>query len=459
MHRTIGLCFIVVALFAGVWPTPSARAPTLPQDDPSGSAIRQVSGEGATSTVPHLVKFADSLKDQAGKPITGPVTLIFSFYELQEGGSPLWSETQAARADEEGHYAVLLGASQPDGVPVDLFASGRARWLGVEPQVPGMAELPRVLMVSTPYALKAADAETLGGKPASAFVTVDTAAATSGGNQPGAVAASASQGAHNGQSKTQSNGPMSSIGGSGNAGFIPIWKDSTDLGNSGISQSGSNIFMGNQLASESLQVWGPVAASTSSTNGIAVTGKSTANSSWGVEGTSAGINSTGVYGFSSGPSSTGVGGNTQWVSSGTPSAVYGYTTLGWGVRGVAAGSNSIGVYGNGKSYGVEGFSALGSGVLGLTTQGWGVIGNATGSGTGIVASNNTFNSATLFSYNSAGSGALSLFAGNPSATLGCSISYSGDFYCTGSKSAMVALDDGRKVALYAVESPENWFED
>jgi hypothetical protein len=31
--------------------------------------------------------------------------------------------------------------------------------------------------------------------------------------------------------------------------------------------------------------------------------------------------------------------------------------------------------------------------------------------------------------------------------------------CTGSKSAVVPLDDGRQVALYAVESPENWFED
>jgi hypothetical protein len=37
---------------------------------------------------------------------------------------------------------------------------------------------------------------------------------------------------------------------------------------------------------------------------------------------------------------------------------------------------------------------------------------------------------------------------------------SGDLFCTGSKSAVVPVDGGaRKVALYAVESPENWFED
>lgn len=43
-----------------------------------------------------------------------------------------------------------------------------ARWLGV--QVEGRPEESRILLVAVPYALKAADADTLGGKPASAFV-------------------------------------------------------------------------------------------------------------------------------------------------------------------------------------------------------------------------------------------------------------------------------------------------
>ncbi len=42
----------------------------------------------------------------------------------------------------------------------------------------------------------------------------------------------------------------------------------------------------------------------------------------------------------------------------------------------------------------------------------------------------------------------------------CLIRTEGDFFCTGSKSAVVTVDGGsREVALYAVESPENWFED
>lgn len=42
----------------------------------------------------------------------------------------------------------------------------------------------------------------------------------------------------------------------------------------------------------------------------------------------------------------------------------------------------------------------------------------------------------------------------------CSIDGKGDLACTGTASPIVPVDNGsRKVALYAVESPENWFED
>ena len=97
------------------------------------------------------------------------VTLTFSLYALQQGGSPLWSETQSASLDTQGNYVVLLGATQPAGLPQDLFSSGQALWLGVQPQLSAVGELPRVLLVAVPYALKASDSDTLGGKPASAY--------------------------------------------------------------------------------------------------------------------------------------------------------------------------------------------------------------------------------------------------------------------------------------------------
>jgi hypothetical protein len=41
----------------------------------------------------------------------------------------------------------------------------------------------------------------------------------------------------------------------------------------------------------------------------------------------------------------------------------------------------------------------------------------------------------------------------------CTITAQGSLFCDGSKSAVVPVKDGRRVALYAVEAPENWFED
>jgi hypothetical protein len=118
---------------------------------------------------PRLVRFNGVVRDAHGQPVAGAMTtLTFAVYREAEGGAPVWVESQVVSLDAAGRYAVLLGAMQPDGLPADLFASGEARWLGI--QAAGQAESPRVLMVSVPYALKAGDADTVGGLPASAFV-------------------------------------------------------------------------------------------------------------------------------------------------------------------------------------------------------------------------------------------------------------------------------------------------
>src|SRR5208282_2449457 len=123
--------------------------------------------QDSNSIVPRLVRFSGSLSGTNGKPLSSIVGVTFSLYKDSDGGAPLWVETQNVQPDSKGHYSVLLGSTKSDGVSSDLFASGEARWLGVQPQ--GQAEQARVLMVSVPYALKAVDADTLGGMPASAF--------------------------------------------------------------------------------------------------------------------------------------------------------------------------------------------------------------------------------------------------------------------------------------------------
>jgi hypothetical protein len=185
-----------------------------------------------TSVVPRLINFSGVLKEVSGKPVTGPTTVTLSLYADQEGGAPLWVETQTVQADDQGHYSVLLGATLPSGVPLDLFTSGKAQWLGVQPQLPGAIEQARVLLVGMPYALKASDSDTLGGLPASAFMQVTAAA-------PSAAAPSAAQAANTTAASTgDPNNPLALTGG-GTTNFIPLWTSSSNLGSSILFQSGS----------------------------------------------------------------------------------------------------------------------------------------------------------------------------------------------------------------------------
>jgi hypothetical protein len=107
------------------------------------------------------VNFTGKAADVQGKPISGIAGVTLAIYKEQYEGAPLWLETQNVQADARGNYTVQLGATKPDGLPLDLFSSGDARWLGVT--LNGGQEQPRVLLLSVPYALKAADAETIGG--------------------------------------------------------------------------------------------------------------------------------------------------------------------------------------------------------------------------------------------------------------------------------------------------------
>jgi hypothetical protein len=196
-------------------------------------------------------------KDAKGTPVTGAADVTFSLYTFQEGGSPLWVETQKLQLDEQGHYTVLLGATQPEGLPLDLFTSGQAQWLGVQPELPGAPEQLRVLLVGMPYALKAADADTLGGLPASAFAL---AAAAGSSSSSSAAAPSATQTQLSDAPETSV--PLSStITGSGTANTLAMFTAGSTIGNSLITQSG-----GAAVIAEALEV--PALGTATSSSGF-----------------------------------------------------------------------------------------------------------------------------------------------------------------------------------------------
>ena len=142
--------------------------------------------QASVTTVPNLVRYGGTLRDAQGAPLSSStVGATFAIYKQQDGGAPVWMETQTVTSDASGNYSVLLGATTTAGLPADLFSEQEQRWLGV--QVEGQAEQPRVLLVSVPYAFKAHEAETLGGLPASAFVEAASSQSSSGSTTGTAV--------------------------------------------------------------------------------------------------------------------------------------------------------------------------------------------------------------------------------------------------------------------------------
>jgi hypothetical protein len=147
-------------------------------------------GDACKEGVPRFVKFNGILKNV---PVYqgGIVAIRFVIYGDATGGTPLWQEVQNTALDSQGHYEVMLGIAS-EGIPMELFTSGEPRWLSVQALLPGAEEQSRVLLVSVPYALKAADAQTLGGLPPSAFMKAAPTTAvlgTSGSNAAPTAAA------------------------------------------------------------------------------------------------------------------------------------------------------------------------------------------------------------------------------------------------------------------------------
>jgi hypothetical protein len=183
--------------------------------------------------VPRLMKFSGKAMDDLGKPISGVAGVTLSIYKDQYEGKPLWMETQNIQADKAGNYTTTIGATKAEGLPLDLFSSGEARWLGV--RINGGEEPARTLLLSVPYALKAADAETLGGKPASAFMVAPVAG---------------------GKGKATPSNPNPDLGGAGTTNHLARWKNSTQLENSVVIQNGNNIGIGTSSPATKLDVAG-----------------------------------------------------------------------------------------------------------------------------------------------------------------------------------------------------------
>jgi hypothetical protein len=180
-------------------------------------------------SVPRVIRLSGTVNNAVGQARTVGATL--AIYKDEQGGAALWQEVQNVTLDASGHYFVLLGSSSSEGLPLELFASGEARWLEV--QVQGESEQARVLLVSVPYALKAADAEMLGGKPASAFAT----------NEPGVSGFSSASVQRSSVNGVTAASTVTTSGGNPNS-LAKFDASGTNLVSSAVNESNGNLGIG-----------------------------------------------------------------------------------------------------------------------------------------------------------------------------------------------------------------------
>jgi Chaperone of endosialidase len=180
-----------------------------------------------TISQPRLISISGTFQPANGQAPAGTHAVTLAIYTDEIGGSPVWQETQSVATDAEGRYTLLLGATQADGVPLEAFVSGEAKWLGIAFQ--GEVEGPRVRITSVPYALHAADAATLGGQPASAYLLNPAAKRDATGSASATAAAG----------ETIVN-PLSVFPGSTGA-LAKYLNNADDLGPAAISELGSRV--------------------------------------------------------------------------------------------------------------------------------------------------------------------------------------------------------------------------
>ncbi len=212
---------IVVALSAGAVSAQSTPSPT-------------------PEPVPRLVTISGVFRPADGRPAGRFETVTLSLYVEKEGGTPVWQERQTIALDAQGRYSLVLGANSAGGIPPAVFGDPAAHWIGILFERPGEVEGPRSLLTSTPYAIRAADADTLGGLPASAYLLAPS------GDHPKDTKAAAAAGVGKDVS--------ANVVLPGTTNFLAKYANSADIGASGVFETAGAVGIGTTTPLDRLHV-------------------------------------------------------------------------------------------------------------------------------------------------------------------------------------------------------------
>jgi hypothetical protein len=503
MNR-IGRTLVVVgAILAALTPTALARIQPQEGDSPqvdTAPTVVSYQGRVTVSGVPHngtgYFKFA--VVDSNGT----------ASYWSNDGSSIGGSEpvNDVALSMSGGLFNVLLGDTSLPGMSQPLPAAAFSApnrylrvWFATAAGGPYTQLAPDRRVGATPYAL---NAETLDGQDASAFAPAahDHFGQTwSGNSTTGLTVNNAGSGGLNASGTTYGvTGLADSTLGYGVYGYATatdgftygvIGENLATTGGGvngwagagsgsvhgvlGESQSTAGTGVGGYAHAGSGTTYGVYGWSASS-NGYGVYGSALSTGVYGSAGAASGY-TFGVWGQSASTDGRGVVGYATTTSSGFPIGVHGrsdspsgYGVLGEvtatsgttnGVQGTSYSPAGRGVYGeatatSGTNYGVYGLSQ--------STAGYGVYGYASdtsGSNVGVFGQSESTNGRGVYGLAGGPTGVTVGVIGLASSTSGYGVYSIGNFGATGTKAAIVETQDYGWRHLYAMESPDNWFED
>jgi hypothetical protein len=251
--QTSGMSSAFLFLLASLIALTISMQAQSPQETATSNASNSNSSQ--IESVPKLIRFSSVGRDATGQLGSGSALLTFSLFSSAQDGKAVWSEEQQLVLDGQGHYTALIGKKNPQGLLDSLLSSNQGLWLEVS--VNGVVQIPRTLLVSVPYALKAADADTLGGKPVSAFLLADsngTVRQESSKAQPDASLA------------------VDNGGVNGTVNFLTKWTSGTNIGNSQVFDDGNNVGISNTNPQDKLHVNGNIMLSGQVTHQITMSG-------------------------------------------------------------------------------------------------------------------------------------------------------------------------------------------